>query len=232
MAERFWPKSYMAISGPIDIAINGWTKLAHPTKPDCHYVNSIVISVGSVCRDSGKPWARAATSLYFGAGNPYNESALLGGPDRSTQRAELWSALRALRVVQGLATKWRDATGQPLREVVVQTRSEYVVKSMTERVETWQENAWRNARGLPLANRDLFQRLVNQIRILKGLGAGASLWLVPNERYGVADDMANDILDELEEENAAAWSGGSTAGSVPSGSDSDLSPRSGTLVSL
>ncbi|KAI0125142.1 ribonuclease H-like domain-containing protein [Xylariales sp. AK1849] len=113
--------------------------------------------------------------------------------EATSQRAELWAAIHALRVVQRLAGKWPDISdgGYQLDKVVVKADSEYVIKGMTQWIFKWMGNGWTNARGRPLVNRDLFQKLVQQVRTLRGLGVYVQFWHVPREDNKEADDLAN-----------------------------------------
>ena len=74
----------------------------------------------------------------------------LDGFDAKTtnQRMELLGALLALEYVK----KRRG-------RIIVYSDSQYVVHGITDWIENWKVNGWRNARKRPVANRDLWERL-------------------------------------------------------------------------
>src|SRR5262249_24211417 len=48
--------------------------------------------------------------------------------------------------------------------VKVVTDSQYVQRAMTKHLARWAAFGWRNSRGVPVANRDLWERLVHESR--------------------------------------------------------------------
>ena len=108
-----------------------------------------------------------------------------GGESRTTnQRMELTAVLEAMRNVAG-----------PLRIV---SDSTYVVNCFRDRwYDGWKRRGWRNAAGKPVANRDLWEPLVE-------------LYLArESELYfewvkGHSGDPMNDLVDRLAVEAAAA----------------------------
>ena len=78
-----------------------------------------------------------------------NERELSGGdPLTTNNRMELMAAITAL-----------DSLKAPSK-VILTTDSQYLTRGMTEWLEGWQENGWRNANKKPVLNRDLWERLV------------------------------------------------------------------------
>ena len=76
------------------------------------------------------------------------EKELSGGsPDTTNNRMELTAALEALRQL----TRPCDVT--------VTTDSQYLVKGMTEWLQGWQRNNWKNSKKEPVVNRDLWEAL-------------------------------------------------------------------------
>lgn len=71
---------------------------------------------------------------------------------------------------------------------------------MTEWVHKWLDNGWTNCKGLPVINADLFTKLVQQVRTLRGIGVEVLFWHVPRERNWQADELANDALDEEDDD--------------------------------
>ena len=85
------------------------------------------------------------TILRFGG----HEKELSGyDPETTNNRMELIGAIAGL-----------EALTRPCR-VRVTTDSEYVKKGMTEWIEGWVKRGWKNTQKKPVANRDLWERLL------------------------------------------------------------------------
>jgi ribonuclease HI len=69
-------------------------------------------------------------------------------PMTTNNRMELLGVITAL-----------EALRKPCR-VRVTTDSTYIVKGMTEWIEGWQKNQWRNSQRVEVRNRDLWERLL------------------------------------------------------------------------
>ena len=96
------------------------------------------------CKPNPGPGGWAAV-LRFGAA----ERELSGAEPRTTNnQMELTAAIMAL-----------EALRRPCR-VVVHTDSEYVRNGMERWVKGWVRNSWRNAAKAPVANMELWQRLL------------------------------------------------------------------------
>lgn len=201
MAKRFWPGKHSFYDNRhIESERGEWIILGHTSGYRAsHYSNAIIVAVDGACRGNGRPSARAASAVYLGDGNPHNMVRILDEHDgaRTSQRAELWAALGALGVVERLSGEWADVSddGSGLDRVIVKADSEYVVKGLTEWVRKWRHNGWRNARGRPLVNRDLFERILHQIDVLRGSGVEVMFWLVPWKDNWDADELAYRVLD-------------------------------------
>lgn len=73
-------------------------------------------------------------------------------PDTTNNRMEL------MAVIEGLALLKRPC------HVRVVTDSNYVVKGMTEWIDGWVMQKWRNSKKKPVLNRDLWERLIEESR--------------------------------------------------------------------
>jgi ribonuclease HI len=83
-----------------------------------------------------------------------SEHVLTGGEPRTTnQRMELTAALEALAAIPGR------------RQVRLHSDSAYLVNCFRDRwYERWERDGWRNAGKQPIANRDLWERLLAESR--------------------------------------------------------------------
>jgi ribonuclease HI len=70
--------------------------------------------------------------------------------DTTNNRMEVSAAIAALETFKRLKLGNKAA---------VLTDSQYVQKGMTEWIETWKENGWRNHERAPVKNQDLWERL-------------------------------------------------------------------------
>lgn len=85
------------------------------------------------------------TILRFGG----HEKELSGfDPETTNNRMELTGAIAGL-----------EALSRPCR-VELTTDSEYVKKGMTEWIDGWVKRGWKNSQKKPVANRDLWERLL------------------------------------------------------------------------
>jgi len=95
------------------------------------------------CRGNPGPGGWGVLLRYNG-----HEKALYGGePNTTNNRMELMAAISAL-----------EALTRPCR-VELTTDSQYLRKGITEWIHNWRKKGWRTAKGDPVKNADLWQRL-------------------------------------------------------------------------
>jgi ribonuclease HI len=143
---------------------------------------SVTVYTDGACR--GNPgrggWAWAVP------GGPYASGA---DPATTNQRMEIKAALEALRY-------WRT---QPVSEIDVVSDSTYVVNCFRDRWwQGWQRRGWLNSQKKPVANRDLWEPLIE-------LAVGSEARVTWRWVKGHSGDRWNDRVDELA--TAAADSG-------------------------
>lgn len=116
-------------------------------------------------------------------------------PSTTNQRMEITAALRALGALHPEGGS---------EEVIVRSDSMYVVNCFVQRWWVgWQRRGWKNSQKKPVANRDLWEPLLEL-----ALSGGVSFEWVK----GHAGDPWNERVDELA--NAAASTGRGTSGSA------------------
>ena len=64
------------------------------------------------------------------------------------------------------ALEFRFWPGEGWERLVITTDSVYVVKGVTEWIRRWTRNGWRTSDRKPVANRDLWECLLERIREL------------------------------------------------------------------
>ncbi|KAG9248788.1 ribonuclease H-like domain-containing protein [Calycina marina] len=169
--------------------------------PVCHGINGhadcIVVAVDGASRGNGTDNAKGAIGVFFGPTSRYNVSLMLIKDTAPTnQKAELCAGIVALRKclkIQAIGVVTRYHT-RPLKQVVVKSDSEYLVKGMTDLIFKWKRIDGMNHKGEPIKNYDLFRRLDYLVRQLNDKDVEVLFWLVKRERNKDADRLANHAL--------------------------------------
>ena len=141
----------------------------------------IIVYTDGACSGNPGPggWAWAAA--------PAGPFAAGFAAHTTNQRMEIQAALEAVKALDG-----------PLH---VMSDSTYVVNCFRDRWwQSWQRNGWRNSKRQPVANRDLWEPLVELVNRRGDVTFG---W---EKGHGV--DGMNDLVDRLAVEAARAVSGG------------------------
>jgi ribonuclease HI len=147
----------------------------------------VVVYTDGACRGNPGPggWAWAVPGGRYASG---------ADPHTTNQRMEITAVLEALRAL---------VPGGPAGIDVV-SDSTYVVKAFTDRWwEGWQRRGWKNAARKPVANRDLWEPLLQVA--LSPVVPVSFRWV-----KGHSGDHWNDVVDELA--TMAADSGTGTSG--------------------
>lgn len=82
---------------------------------------------------------------------------------------------------------WREELWE---SIVIATDSEYATTGATEWAHKWVDNKWKKNNGQDVKNRDLCERLVDRIQILRGNGVETLFSRIPRELNQVADQRA------------------------------------------
>ncbi|KAI5827452.1 ribonuclease H-like protein [Schizophyllum commune Tattone D] len=114
------------------------------------------------------------------------------GQKRTPQRAELLAALMGLRrAMDGDLHDYEGYDAAAVKERIIATDSEYVVKGMTEWMGQWRRNGWKTSFGMKPANLDLFQLLERTIEEMEvEHNAVFGFWQVPKIVNRDAEKMA------------------------------------------
>lgn len=147
-------------------------------------VTTVVYTDGA-CQGNPGPggWAWAVAGLPAGEEARFASGA---APWTTNQRMEVTAVIEALAAIDGPVQVMSDST--------------YVVNCFRQRWWAgWQARGWRNARGQPVANQDLWRPLVE---LVAGRGAVSFGWV-----KGHSGDPFNDLVDRLAVEAALAQAG-------------------------
>jgi len=144
----------------------------------------VTIYTDGACSGNPGPGGWGAVLLY-----QERHKELRGGePETTNQRMELTAVIEALKALK--IEGW---------DVEVYSDSAYLVNAFNHGwLEKWQENGWKNAKGDPVANRDLWEELLrlcrkNRVIMKKVSGHSGDFW---NER---CDALARQAIRELKE---------------------------------
>ncbi len=87
-----------------------------------------------------------------------------GRADHATNnQMELTAPIEALKYVK----EHKDTQALPVYGIEIVSDSKYVILGITEWIDNWQKNNWRNAAKKPVLNRELWQELYELNRELK-----------------------------------------------------------------
>jgi len=136
------PKAAPSHSAPMLAATDN--ELLHP--------NALHVYTDGACRNNGSAKAAGGVGVFFGVNDPRNVSEPLDEPGiRATNnRAELTAMIRAVELTAGTPRE---------RPVVLHTDSELLRNTVTTWLPKWKRTGWMTAKGSPVVNRDLLERL-------------------------------------------------------------------------
>ncbi|KAE8448044.1 hypothetical protein EG329_009967 [Mollisiaceae sp. DMI_Dod_QoI] len=156
------------------------------------------IHVDGGCRGNGYPGsigAAAAVFKYSGGEHQAWTRVLPSNPTPTNQRAELTAIILALEQALQL---YSNLNFSSTLDVKIFSDSRYAVGCMTQWIQNWRANGWRNANGQDVANRDLIEEANALNARLQGLGNVSYQWL-PREQNQDADRYCNQAMDGEED---------------------------------
>lgn len=104
---------------------------------------------------------------------------------QTSNRAELRAAIAAVECCEWVGEGWIRVT--------VASDSAYVVGGITEHVATWSQREWRNFSDKPVANKDLWERLLSDVDKHAWQGVEIRFWLIGRDLNKVADAEAKAV---------------------------------------
>ncbi|KAK0645790.1 ribonuclease H-like domain-containing protein [Cercophora newfieldiana] len=152
-------------------------------------LKTMLLMTDGSCPGNGAADARAGWAFIFGPGSEGSVSGVLEqkGPDgelhvATSNRAELRAVIAAL--------EFRVWWGEGWERIVIATDSEYVANGATAWLRSWADRRWRTSGGSPVQNRDLWEKLSEQMGMLAEQGCEVSFWRVPRAWNTEADQNA------------------------------------------
>lgn len=95
-----------------------------------------------------------------------------------------------------------DWVSEGRTQLTLAADSAYLVEGITEHIGTWRQRGWRDSTGEPVANRDLWEKLLSQVNLHAHLGCEVRFWLITKSQNPCADEMAKHAPMNLEAEHA------------------------------
>lgn len=137
---------------------------------DLSTVTTVVFTDGACIRNPGPGgWAWAVSAEHHGSGSE---------PATTNQRMELTAVLEAVKAFPGRLEVVSDST--------------YVVNCFKDRWWAgWRSKGWRNSKGEPVANQDLWRDLVGRV-VDERAGEITFRWV-----KGHSGNLMNDLVDRL-----------------------------------
>ncbi|MDD4171691.1 MAG: ribonuclease HI [Syntrophomonas sp.] len=145
-------------------------------------MKDITIYTDGACSGNPGPGGWGAVLLF----NDQKKEIKGGEAETTNQRMEMQAVIEALNALK--VTDW---------DVTVYSDSAYVVNAFQQKwLDKWQKNGWQNSKKEPVANQDLWQKLLllmskNRVKLLKVKGHAGDAY---NER---CDELARQAIKEL-----------------------------------
>ncbi|KAA8914669.1 ribonuclease H-like domain-containing protein [Sphaerosporella brunnea] len=157
--------------------------------PGCRFIRTdnprqMLMFIDGACTKNGNSLSRGGCGVVYTSKlwqQPISFPLEDDGIAHTNNRAELRAAT--------LAIGMRVWNGEGFNKVVLACNSEYVVKGVCEWLNNWVDNGWKNALGLPVKNRDLWELLLEKLRFQESMGVLVQFWQIPRE-WNEADPYA------------------------------------------
>ena len=161
----------------------------------------MVMYVDGGCRGNGQPGAFGACACFVVRRWGQNKTfawrlPAWSDPVPTNQRAELRAIIMALKHA---IEKRGELDNNPYMHVTIHTDSRYAHGCMTNWYRKWQDNGFINSLGNEVVNRDLIERALELESDISDHGNVIWEW-IPRSDNTVADEAANDEMDEMAEE--------------------------------
>jgi ribonuclease HI len=83
-----------------------------------------------------------------------------------------------------------------------------LVEGITEHIATWRQRGWRDEAGKPVANRDLWEKLLSQVNLQAHWGLRVCFWLIDKALNVCEEEMKKHAPINLEAQSARGLIGG------------------------
>jgi ribonuclease HI len=180
-----------------------WTRMVSRNAPlddVLVYIGGDVVEGKAVCAvafkptrfESGIPRSPLKRGLVF----RLESRGPTGEPlPQTSDRAALCAAIAAIECC--------DWVKEGRVQLTLATDSTYLVEGITEHIGTWRQRGWRDSAGEPLANTDLWEKLLSKVNLYANWGCQVRFWSIPREQNPCFDEMAKHAPMNFEAEDAS-----------------------------
>ncbi|KZV95248.1 hypothetical protein EXIGLDRAFT_644426 [Exidia glandulosa HHB12029] len=161
---------------------------------------TMLVYTDGACLDQGGPSRRGGCGVVFcdsTLGLKHALEGTIGGPEQTSNRAELRAVLYFLQL-----RRWEAGGAE---RIVIATDSEYVVDGVCVNLATWVQRGWRTKKGKPVANRDLWEALLNELRRNENGDLRILFWWIPRELNTRAAALAKGAADKSDRSAQPGW---------------------------
>ncbi|KAF3162040.1 hypothetical protein TWF788_002151 [Orbilia oligospora] len=134
----------------------------------------ILIYTDGACLNNGGGDAAAGCAFYYRPNEEYETVSL-----QTSNRAEIRAVIAALD-----HRAWRD---EACTRITIATDSQYVVHGITRWIRTWVREGWVTSKRRLVANRDLWEELLEVLRRLEQYAVEVQFWRIPRQLNKIAD---------------------------------------------
>ena len=118
---------------------------------------------------------------------------------QTSDRAVLDAAITAIECL--------DWVSEGRVQLTLATDRAYLVEGITEHIGAWRQRGWRDSAGEPVANKDLWEKLLSKVNLYAHWGCQIRFWLITREQNPCVDEMGKYAPMDLEAEVASLVGG-------------------------
>lgn len=147
--------------------------------------HAVLVFIDGAAPSNGQAIVRAGCGISY---NPDGEDRGYSFPLERVGNNPLTSNRAELRATHAALTlrHWEcDGFGK----IVIATDSQYMVSGVNEWVIRWRLRGWKTATGTPVANKDLWEMLLDAIEMKESSGVVVQFYLI-ERKYNCADSLA------------------------------------------
>ncbi|KAF5019429.1 hypothetical protein F66182_8558 [Fusarium sp. NRRL 66182] len=156
--------------------------------------STAVIHIDGACRGNGTHFAQGAWGVYFGPQSPFNWCGLLPwNAPQTSSCGEIMALIRALDIIED-----ELATDFSLRRIIIVSDSLYLVRAMSEWMDTWIDNRGRKTDGQRVAHWGAWKSIRHRIDDMtygENGGLEFKFWHVARDSNRDADELARSAFE-------------------------------------
>ncbi|KIM74817.1 hypothetical protein PILCRDRAFT_827876 [Piloderma croceum F 1598] len=155
-------------------------------------LGTVLLFTDGAAINNGQPNAKAGCGIVFVPALPRPKGVAFrleadNGRPPTSNRAELLAAINAL-----ILRVWM---GEGFARIAIASDSEYVVRGICEYVFSWTRRSWITRQRTPVANRDLWERLLSVVEQWENAGVMVQFYLIKRDLNTEADRLAKEAAE-------------------------------------